>query len=66
MERVRQLSAAAAPRLGVLLEQPGSREVINGLVQQLSRRFAARTIKFVFGAQQALLAPAGAGGAGGR
>ncbi|KAG2440282.1 hypothetical protein HXX76_004393 [Chlamydomonas incerta] len=52
--RLRGVLAATTPRLSVLLEQPGSTEIINGLVSQLSRRMAARAIKFVFGAQQTL------------
>ncbi|PNW84782.1 hypothetical protein CHLRE_03g158500v5 [Chlamydomonas reinhardtii] len=60
--RLRGVLAATTPRLSTLLEQPGSTEIINGLVSQLSRRLAARAIKFVFGAQQTLAAASTGGG----
>ncbi|KXZ48711.1 hypothetical protein GPECTOR_26g614 [Gonium pectorale] len=63
--QLRGVMSAAAPRVGALLEQPGSVEIINGLVGQLSRRLAARAIKFVFGAQAALAAGGGGLGGGG-
>ncbi|KAG2496456.1 hypothetical protein HYH03_005679 [Edaphochlamys debaryana] len=52
--RLRGVLGSAQPRIAALLEQPGGAEILNGLVSQLSRRFAARAIKFVFGAQQTL------------
>jgi hypothetical protein len=59
--RLRAAAASTTPRINSLLEQPGSVEIINGLVSQLSRRLAARAIKFVFGAQQTLALRAGGG-----
>jgi hypothetical protein len=47
------------PRLEQLMKQPGAQELLSSLNSQLSRRFAARTIKFVFGAQQQVAGLAG-------
>ncbi|GAX83275.1 hypothetical protein CEUSTIGMA_g10701.t1 [Chlamydomonas eustigma] len=63
MNVMNQLRAAALklwPRLEGLMRQPGAQELVNNLSSQLTARFAARAIKFVFGAvsaQQLLLAP---------
>ncbi|GLC42639.1 hypothetical protein PLESTB_001122400 [Pleodorina starrii] len=63
--RLRAVAASTAPRVSALMEQPGGVEIVNGLVGQLSRRLAARAIKFVFGAQQTLTRTNGGGGGGG-
>ncbi len=43
------------------MRQPGAQQVVSDLNVQIARRFAARAIKFVFGAQQQLGAAAAAG-----
>lgn len=62
--QVRSVLASTTPRISALLELPGSADIVNGLVAQLSRRLAARAIKFVFGAQQTLSRVSGGGGSG--
>ncbi len=42
------------PRLEQLMKKPGAQELVASLNTQLARRFAARSIKFVFGAQSQL------------
>ena len=48
------------PRFEGLMRQPGAQDLTASLSMQLSRRFAARAIKFAFGAQQQLLGGGGA------
>lgn len=40
-----------SPRLQTLAAQPGASELANAMASALAQRFAARSIKFVFGAQ---------------
>lgn len=60
---VSQLRSAALrvwPRLEQLMRQPGASDLVTNLNGHLARRFAARSIKFLFGAQQQLQQQRGA------
>ncbi len=46
--------SAAAPRLQALFEKPGANELLADLQWGLLQRFAARSIKFALGVQQAV------------
>mmetsp|Transcript_18999 Transcript_18999/g.56597 ORF Transcript_18999/g.56597 Transcript_18999/m.56597 type:complete len:162 (-) Transcript_18999:296-781(-) len=67
-DTVDQLRAAALkvwPRLEQLMRQPGAQQLVADLNALLARRFAARSIKFVFGAQQQIGSLLGGGDRGG-
>ncbi|GIL77467.1 hypothetical protein Vretimale_2971 [Volvox reticuliferus] len=64
VNQLRSVMATNAPRISALLEQPGGIEIVNGLASQLSRRLAARAIKFVFGAQLTMTRTNSGGGRG--
>eukprot|EP00955_Chlamydomonas_euryale_P092391 364703-Chlamydomonas_euryale.AAC.13 len=53
------------PRLEQLMRQPGAQQLVADLNALLARRFAARSIKFVFGAQQQIGSLLGGGDRGG-
>ncbi len=54
MSSLRETVAGTTPRLRALLERPGANELLADLQWGLLQRFAARGIKFVMGAQQAV------------
>ncbi|KAG1659167.1 hypothetical protein FOA52_007548 [Chlamydomonas sp. UWO 241] len=65
---VAQMRGAALdvwPRLEPLMRAPGAQRLVAELNSQLARRFAARSIKFVFGAQQQVAGLVGARVGGG-
>jgi len=53
MNELRTAALQLWPRLEGLMKQPGAQELVSSLGSQLTARFAARAIKFVFGAMNA-------------
>jgi len=63
MTQMQSIALRTWPKLETLMTKPGAADLMNDVAAQLARRFTARAIKFVFGAQQQLAAAVPLGGA---
>lgn len=52
LARLRSAADATLPRLSELLRQPGASEAASAMSSALTRRFAARAVRFAFGTQE--------------
>ena len=57
LQRAQDTAAALGPRLRDLMDRPGAGELRAEIIAGLSRRFAARTMKFILGPQASANSP---------